>query len=83
MFWFLTPIDFSILYEQASLEQSNSKGWANINYCVAVLILDVKVHIKSVHRLNVVNLRFIPDSLLEMPIGIDILISEESPYFSH
>ena len=30
-----------------------------------------------------VNLCFIPDSLLEMPIGIDILISEESPYFSH
>ena len=49
-----------------------------------VLILDGKVHIKSVHiDSNVVNLCFIPDSLLEMPIGIDILISEESPYFSH
>ena len=32
---------------------------------------------------NVVNLCFIPVSLLEIPIGIDILISEESPYFSH
>ena len=31
---------------------------------------------------NVVNLCF-PDSLHEMPIGIDILISEESLYFSH
>ena len=32
---------------------------------------------------NVVNLCFIPDSLLEMHIGKDILISEESPYFYH
>ena len=30
---------------------------------------------------NVVNLCLIPDSPLEMPIGIDILISEESPIF--
>ena len=40
-----------MLLEQASLEQSNSKVWANNNY-VAVLILDVKVHIKSVRRLK-------------------------------
>ena len=52
-------------------------------YYVAVLILDVKVYIKSVRRLKRGKFVFIPDSLFEMPIGIDILISEESPYFSH
>ena len=30
-----------------------------------------------------VNYCFCSDSLLEMLIGIEILISEESPYFSH
>ena len=30
-----------------------------------------------------VNKCFCSDSLLEMPIGIEILISEESPYFYH
>ena len=43
-------------------------------------MLDGKVHIK---HSNVVNVCFIHDSLLEMPIGIDILKSEESPYFAH
>ena len=38
------------IYEQVSLEQSNSKVWAN--YYVAVLILYVKVHFKSVRRLQ-------------------------------
>ena len=32
---------------------------------------------------NVINVCFIPESLLEMPIGIDIVISGEIPYFSH
>ena len=42
---------FYSIFEQASLEQSNSKVWANIMY-VAVLILYVKVHFKSVRRLK-------------------------------
>ena len=72
---------FSILYERASLEQSNSKSWVDTGYYAAVLILDGKSHIKSVHRLKHGKLVFCSNSLLEMPIWIEILISEESPIF--
>ena len=45
----------------------------------AVLILGCNVHTKCVHTENEC---VCSDSLFEMPIVIDILISEESPYFS-
>ena len=72
---------FSVLYEQASLEQLNSKVLTD--YYAAVLILDRKVHIKSIHRLKRGKLVFLTVSFIEMPIGIEFLISEESPYYSH
>ena len=73
MLWFLTwsNILFSILYEQASLdmlEESNSK----VNNYAAVLILMSKFILNpSKHGKFVL----MPDSLFEMPIVIDILIS--------
>ena len=51
-----------------------------------VLILDSNVHISLPIDSNIVNLsEVVPIVFLvnEIPIGIEILISEESPYFSH
>ena len=40
----------SILYEQVSLEQSTNIPKFELIYYAVVLILDGKVHIKSIHR---------------------------------
>ena len=59
----------------------DSIQWLNVLIVTKLIVFHTE-WIKKTNILRILNLCFIPDSILEMPIGIDILISEESPYFS-